>query len=63
MPGASAAAPMPIPISMSRMTRPNRRGSCGRASRQASRVVTGLPSTARLVTVVSSAVAKTLPII
>ncbi len=48
-------------MSGSRKVRPNSFSSWGRASRQASAVVTGLPSTAWLVTDVSSAVATMVP--
>lgn len=51
---------MPVKMSSSRKTSPNSLSICGRASRQASPTVTGLPSTARLVTIVSSAVATTV---
>lgn len=61
MPGSAPTASTPKVMSSSRKIKPNSLGTCGRASRHASPVVTGLPSTARLVTVVSSAVAATVP--
>ncbi|CAM5682272.1 hypothetical protein SHIRM173S_08013 [Streptomyces hirsutus] len=62
MPGSAPAATTATVMRISRKIRPNSLRTWGRASRQASAAVTDVPSTARLVTVVSRAVAATVPI-